>query len=55
LVDAVDHAAFTTDPHPARSDGWPMRWGAVRCSAGGSAVARTDVLIHQPGDRTGGG
>jgi hypothetical protein len=31
LVDAVDHAArtvrFTTDPHPARRDGWPIAWG----------------------------
>ncbi|HEX8345164.1 MAG TPA: replication initiator [Actinoplanes sp.] len=31
LVAAVEHAAatvgFTTDPHPARRDGWPIRWG----------------------------
>ena len=31
LVDAVDHAAravaFSTDPHPANPDGWPIRWG----------------------------
>ena len=31
LVAAVDHAAhtvgFTTGPHPARRDGWPIGWG----------------------------
>jgi hypothetical protein len=31
LVDAMDHAAatvgFTTEPHPARADGWPVGWG----------------------------
>jgi hypothetical protein len=31
LVDAVEHAAatvvFTTDPHPARSEGWRIAWG----------------------------
>ena len=31
LVDAIDHAArtvgFTTEPHPARPDGWPIGWG----------------------------
>ncbi|MEU4241054.1 replication initiator [Actinoplanes sp. NPDC026619] len=32
LVAAVDHAAstvsFTTDPHPANREGWPISWGA---------------------------
>ncbi|WP_229069005.1 replication initiator [Actinoplanes sp. DH11] len=31
LVDAIDHAArtvmFTSDPHPARPEGWPIAWG----------------------------
>jgi len=31
IVAAVDHAAttvgFTTDPHPANRDGWPIAWG----------------------------
>jgi hypothetical protein len=31
LVAAIDHAAgtvgFTTDPHPANRDGWPIGWG----------------------------
>ena len=31
LVDAIDHAArtvgFTTEPHPARPDGWHIGWG----------------------------
>jgi hypothetical protein len=52
LVDAVEHAAritaYTTDPHPTRSAGWPVRWGEqldIRIINLGADDAITDSAV----------
>ena len=52
LVDAVEHAAavtaFTTRAHPAKPDGWPIRWGAqvdVRLISAGTGGEITDGMV----------
>jgi hypothetical protein len=55
LVDAIDHAVgtvtFTTEPHPARRDGWPIGWGSqvltkVITVAGAGEVTDAQVAAY---------
>jgi hypothetical protein len=55
LVDAIDHAVgtvtFTTEPHPARRDGWAIGWGSqvltkVITVAGAGEVTDAQVAAY---------